>query len=45
MILMLIDLTSYRRTIEGKFGKEHKDSTTPSKVAGEEGLKLENSNH
>ena len=45
MILMLKDLIGYRRTIEGKFGIEHGDSTTPSKVVGEEGLKLENLDH
>ena len=41
MISILNDLKNYRRTIEGKSRREYEDSTTPSKVVGEGGLKLE----
>ncbi len=39
MTLMLKDLTSYMRTIEGGFGKEHEDSIIPSRAIGKEGQK------
>jgi len=45
MILMLIDLTNYKRKIEGRFGKEHTDSIIPSTVVGKEGKKWRNSGH
>ena len=45
MILMLTKFTISRKTIEGKFGKEHEDSTIPSRAAGKEGLKLGNLGH
>jgi hypothetical protein len=45
MTVMLTDLTSYRRTAKGKFGKEQEDSTIPSRAAGKEEQKLGNSGY
>jgi hypothetical protein len=36
MTLMLVDLTSCRRTTKEKFGKEPKDSTIPSRTTFKE---------